>query len=268
MELQNHYKTLQVDPAAEPEVIGAAYRRLAQKYHPDVNPLPNAKLRMQAINHAYDVLRDPLSRTRHDAELAAQVSPVPQSTIDEQRLQTAVEAARRQALQEWQQQARTTAARRRSRMWLAVVFLSVACISVGATAFALVQPRWAKPQRIVAGSWDGEWLDPAGQLLSYRFKIRVTDRNDAGGTAIWILKNTSGFDEQLQVGRQATVYVKGSFDPQYRFISMGSYRQDDPYNIVDVDEYRLYLSPDGSTLSGEIYDDGVWLGKVIATRQQ
>ena len=32
------YKTLQVDPEAEDEVIQAAYRRLAQKYHPDRQP--------------------------------------------------------------------------------------------------------------------------------------------------------------------------------------------------------------------------------------
>jgi DnaJ-class molecular chaperone len=33
--LADPYKTLQVDPEAEDEVIAAAYRRLARKYHPD-----------------------------------------------------------------------------------------------------------------------------------------------------------------------------------------------------------------------------------------
>ena len=32
------YKVLQVDPHAEPEVVDAAFRRMARKYHPDVNP--------------------------------------------------------------------------------------------------------------------------------------------------------------------------------------------------------------------------------------
>jgi curved DNA-binding protein CbpA len=60
------YKTLQVDSEAEDEVIQAAYRRLAQKYHPDVAPGPEAAARMAAINAAWEVLRDPARRAAHD----------------------------------------------------------------------------------------------------------------------------------------------------------------------------------------------------------
>ena len=52
------YKTLQVDPEAEDEVIEAAYRRLARKYHPDVAPGPEAQDRMVRINQAWEMLRD------------------------------------------------------------------------------------------------------------------------------------------------------------------------------------------------------------------
>ena len=45
------YKVLQVDSEAEDEVIQAAYRRLAQKYHPDVAGPAGAE-RMSAINTA------------------------------------------------------------------------------------------------------------------------------------------------------------------------------------------------------------------------
>jgi len=60
------YKVLQVDPEAEDEVIQAAYRRLAQKYHPDVAPGADAAGRMAAINAAWEVLRDPARRASFD----------------------------------------------------------------------------------------------------------------------------------------------------------------------------------------------------------
>ena len=60
------YKILMVDPSADPEVITAAYRRLAVKYHPDTNPSPDALPRMQRINEAYSVLSDPQSRAVYD----------------------------------------------------------------------------------------------------------------------------------------------------------------------------------------------------------
>lgn len=60
------YKVLQVDSEAEDEVIQAAYRRLAQKYHPDVAPGPEAAARMTAINAAWEILRDPARRASFD----------------------------------------------------------------------------------------------------------------------------------------------------------------------------------------------------------
>jgi curved DNA-binding protein CbpA len=70
-ELSDHYKVLQVDSEAEDEVIQAAYRRLAQKYHPDVAPSKEAAARMSAINGAWAVLRDATARAAYDAERSA-----------------------------------------------------------------------------------------------------------------------------------------------------------------------------------------------------
>jgi len=60
------YKILQVDSEAEDEVIQAAYRRLAQKYHPDIATGPGAEARMAGINAAWEVLSDPGRRAAHD----------------------------------------------------------------------------------------------------------------------------------------------------------------------------------------------------------
>ena len=62
----NPYKVLQVDPEAEEEVIRAAFRRLARKYHPDVATGPDAQDRMVQINQAWDMLRDPVRRAAVD----------------------------------------------------------------------------------------------------------------------------------------------------------------------------------------------------------
>jgi curved DNA-binding protein CbpA len=64
------YKILQVDAEAEDEVIQAAYRRLAQKYHPDVAG-PSGAERMAAINAAWELLRDPNQRAAYDRERMA-----------------------------------------------------------------------------------------------------------------------------------------------------------------------------------------------------
>jgi curved DNA-binding protein CbpA len=63
------YKTLQVDPEAEDEVIQAAYRRLARKYHPDVAG-DDAAERMAAINAAWDLIGEPEARRQYDSDRA------------------------------------------------------------------------------------------------------------------------------------------------------------------------------------------------------
>jgi DnaJ-class molecular chaperone len=61
------YKLLQVDPEADVEIIQVAYRKLAQRHHPDVAPEPEAARRMAELNAARDLLVDPVARAAHDA---------------------------------------------------------------------------------------------------------------------------------------------------------------------------------------------------------
>jgi MFS family permease len=60
------YALLQVHYLAEQEIIDAAYRRLARMYHPDVNPSEDATIRMKEVNHAYNVLSQPVTRAEYD----------------------------------------------------------------------------------------------------------------------------------------------------------------------------------------------------------
>ncbi|MGN6543874.1 MAG: DnaJ C-terminal domain-containing protein [Aureliella sp.] len=64
---EDYYKSLEVGRTASPEEIQKAYRRLARKYHPDMNPEDAAaKKKFQQIQHAYDVLSDPEKRKLYD----------------------------------------------------------------------------------------------------------------------------------------------------------------------------------------------------------
>ena len=60
------YKVLQVDQEAEDEVIQAAYRRLARKYHPDLTEVADAAARMSAINAAWALIGEPDARAAYD----------------------------------------------------------------------------------------------------------------------------------------------------------------------------------------------------------
>lgn len=63
------YQILQVDPSADPEVIEAAFRRLAMKYHPDTSTDPEASTRMREILEARQCLGDPDKRLRYDRSI-------------------------------------------------------------------------------------------------------------------------------------------------------------------------------------------------------
>ncbi len=74
MQLHTHYDNLKVARNAPLEVIRAAYRVLAQRYHPDKNPSPEAQRIMKVINEAYAVLGDPKRRADHDAWIDEKLS--------------------------------------------------------------------------------------------------------------------------------------------------------------------------------------------------
>src|SRR5215469_5818070 len=71
MEFRDYYKTLGVERKASDAEIKSAYRKLARKFHPDVNPNnKQAEARFKEINEAYQVIGDPEKRKKYD-ELGA-----------------------------------------------------------------------------------------------------------------------------------------------------------------------------------------------------
>jgi curved DNA-binding protein len=67
MDQRDYYKTLGVDRNADAKTIRKAYRELARKYHPDVNPNnKEAEQKFRDINEAYEVLSDADKRAKYD----------------------------------------------------------------------------------------------------------------------------------------------------------------------------------------------------------
>src|SRR5436309_1344943 len=71
MDFKDYYSTLGVAKTATDKEIKQAYRKLARKHHPDVNPTDkSAEGKFKEINEAYEVLGDPAKRKKYD-ELGA-----------------------------------------------------------------------------------------------------------------------------------------------------------------------------------------------------
>ena len=90
------YRVLQVVATCDQEVLQAAYRALARKYHPDRDPSRHARDRMVELNEAYAIVRDPIARERHDRAMrnaafaplsAGMAAPPPRSDAAGSRLE-------------------------------------------------------------------------------------------------------------------------------------------------------------------------------------
>src|SRR3982751_4218998 len=67
MKYSDYYAALGVERGASAEDIKKAYRRLAQKYHPDVSKEPDAEAKFKEVAEAYGTLKDPEKRAAYDA---------------------------------------------------------------------------------------------------------------------------------------------------------------------------------------------------------
>lgn len=75
MASKDYYSILGVDKGASADEIKSAYRRLAKKYHPDLNKTEEAAAKFKEINEAYEVLGDAQKRANYDQYGSADGNP-------------------------------------------------------------------------------------------------------------------------------------------------------------------------------------------------
>lgn len=66
VKFQDYYNTLGIERSTSQEEIPKAYRKLARKYHPDLNKGSDAEENFKRVTEAYEVLKDPEKRKRYD----------------------------------------------------------------------------------------------------------------------------------------------------------------------------------------------------------
>ena len=65
-EKRDYYEVLGVSKGASEDEIKSSYRKLAKKYHPDLNKEPGAEEKFKEVQEAYDVLSDAQKRAKYD----------------------------------------------------------------------------------------------------------------------------------------------------------------------------------------------------------
>ena len=67
--MNNYYEILEVSKDANQDEIKKAYKKLAKKFHPDINKESGAEEKFKKINEAYEVLSDETKRKEYDQKL-------------------------------------------------------------------------------------------------------------------------------------------------------------------------------------------------------
>jgi DnaJ-class molecular chaperone len=84
----DYYAILEIDFKSEQSDIKSAFKNQALKWHPDKNPGIDTTKRMQLINEAYLILKDPDARQKYDQEYCRYQEHIKQQSFNQQKEKT------------------------------------------------------------------------------------------------------------------------------------------------------------------------------------
>jgi hypothetical protein len=109
----------------------------------------------------------------------------------------------------------------------------------------------ANPALTPNGNWRGEIAYPSGSAFSAQASLAVAANGQVSGQILWTLLRTTNPEKMGLIGSPATEFVRGTFDPPTRMLTIAGYDTDDHSgHLIIMDKYRLTMSPDGHGLSG------------------
>jgi hypothetical protein len=123
---------------------------------------------------------------------------------------------------------------------------------------ASVQPR---------GIWAGQWTSPEGFIYLAELHVETAADGSAAGQINWTLGKSPRAQEQAKLGLTGVEFVKGTYNPASRTLSLDGVSKSDPNGILGLDKYRLILAENGIVLGGITWDHGSWRGLISLVRK-
>lgn len=101
-----------------------------------------------------------------------------------------------------------------------------------------------------AGKWKGKWLASVGSSFVAELILKDEGEGKISGKIIWTLRETINPKKMEKIGQSATEYVEGNYDAETRKLTISGYDKDDPYELINLDDYYMTLSSNNRRLGG------------------
>lgn len=213
-EIPDYYSILEVSPLAEQETIDAAFKRLARKYHPDTSKSPNATKRMQEINEAYEVLKNPKKRKIYDRS----------RKFSSAKEHMGEEAAYRRAEEERRRKHEAEAARRKENIiGLIIIFLLMTLFNIVGN---ISSPNYASEMDNDANNYPPpiieivEFLTPTYTVISTRASTRIIPTNTPiSSDSTFIVNNWQIRVDKVEILEEIR-FLDEKINPSGRFLAL------------------------------------------------